>query len=558
MDLATMRPRRVASWAAAGIALIAGLGCGSEGTCEEWCGTMVVVFYADANTLFPPVVSSDTETALTDFLFLKLADIGPELTTTGTDGFVPRLARTWQVDDPRTITFSLDPNARWHDGVAVTAADVAFTFDVYRDPAVNATISPRLKDIESVTARDSLAVVFRFRRSYAEQFFDAVYHMRIVPQHLLASVPRADLATLPFVRNPVGNGPFRFVRWTAGESGELAADSAFFLGRPGVRRLVWRVAPDRAAALTQLVTREADVLSYVFPTAANLRLVNETEHLRLIPYPSNAYSYIGFNFRDPEQPERAHPLFADRELRRAIAMAIDRETVVRAILGEYGEVPPGPLTRVSWIWRDDITQLPYDTVRASRMLRDLGWRDTDGDGVRDRAGRPLRFELVVPGSSSARVQASVIVQAQLKELGIDMVIGEYEFNAFIDRIEAGRFDAQFSSIGQDPSPVAMEDWTSAGVGSLNYGSYTNPTVDQLVSEALETTDRDAASAQWKNVLEMMNADAPAIWIVVPQTLAGVDSRLRNVTLQPDAWWTTIWTWRVAPADAIARDLAGGR
>src|SRR2546430_16208914 len=88
------------------------------------------------------------------------------------------------------------------------------------------------REIIAVPAPDSLTAVFRFRRPYAEMFYDAVYHMRVLPAHLLRTVPRTAWQAAPFGRQPIGDGPYRFVRWKAGESLELAADSTFFLGRP--------------------------------------------------------------------------------------------------------------------------------------------------------------------------------------------------------------------------------------------------------------------------------------------------------------------------------------
>ncbi len=539
--------------------LLALAGCRAERTCLDWCGTAVALFYTDAGTLLPPLVLSDVDNALSDQLFLKLADIGPELNTVGDTGFTPVLAESWRFEDSVTISFNLNPAARWHDGAPVRAGDVAFTFATYRHPTVGAISAPRLRDIESVTARDSLTAVFRYRRPYLEQFFDAVYHMRIIPQHLLATVPPESLRTTAFARNPIGNGPFRFVRWNAGESGELAADSTFFLGRPGLRRLIWRVASDAATVVTQLVGEEADLLSYVVPTEANIRLITESDHLRLISYRSNAYNYVGFNFKDPNDANRPHPLFSDRDVRRAIVMSVDRNAVIRAVLGEFGESLPGPVTKIQWIWSDDYEQLPFDTVGARRLLRSTGWSDSNGDGVLDRGGQALRFGLSVPSSSQTRVQSSLIMKDQLARVGIDVEIVRLEWPAFSDQVFSnGRFDAQFSSVTQDPSPVSLEDWTSAGIGGLNYGRYTNGDVERLVREAQQTADRAAARAKWRNAINLMNADAPAVWMYLPRTAAAVHARFDDVTLRPDAWWATLWTWRVAPSELIDRDLVGSQ
>ena len=546
------RPARAAI-AVLGLAALSA--CARDAGCpDDWCGTAVVVSAADADVLMPPVTHTDVGTGVVDLVFAKLGDVGPGMGTVGDTGFVPVLARSWRRDDALTLSFSLRPDARWHDGANVTAEDVAFTFDVYRDTAVGSPAAPRLARIASVTARDSLTVVFRFRDPYPEQLFDAVYHMRILPRHLLGAVPRGELASHAFGRSPVGCGPFRFVRWRAGEAIELAADSAFFLGRPGLRRVIWRITPDPAAAVSQLIAGEADVMGSV-GGPDEVRRVQQAAHLRAVPYPIAVYGFIGFNFADARGGAAPpHPLCADRALRRALAMAVDREAVVRAVLGQYGEVPVGPLTRGLWIWSDSAGQLPFDSAAARRSLAELGWRDSDRDGVLDRAGRKLAFTLLVPASSGLRRRAAVVVQAQLRRFGVDMKIGELEFNIFMSRTGAHRFDAYFGAWAQDPSPASIRDtWTSEGAARFNLGRYANPRVDSLVEQALRAGDLAAARDRWRAALAEINADAPAIWLYAPIAVAAVHRRFDNVALRTDQWAASLWTWRVRPRERIERD-----
>ncbi len=270
------------------VALAGSWACTPQPTCAgDWCGTVVVVSTAEAETLFPPNMNSGIEYGLGDLLFVKLADVGPGLNTLGDSGFVPALAQSWTFTDPLTIRFSLHREARWHDGAPVTADDVAFTFDVYRDSSVAAPAGPRLNQIASVTAADAHTVVFRFHRTYPEQLFDAIFWMRMLPRHVLDSVPRDRLAAHPFGRQPVGSGPYRFVRWRAAEFVELAADSTYFLGRPGVPRVLWRFATGSQAALNQLLAGEADALNYI-GGPESVQRVADADHLRAEHYHSLA------------------------------------------------------------------------------------------------------------------------------------------------------------------------------------------------------------------------------------------------------------------------------
>ncbi|MBI4501634.1 MAG: hypothetical protein HY700_10780, partial [Gemmatimonadetes bacterium] len=351
--------------------------CRESVKCEN-CGTLVTVVTTDADVLVPAFTQTSMGTQVSDLLFLKLADLGLGLNTLGDSGFVPRLARTWKFEDSLTIAFELDSRSRWQDGAPVTASDVTFTFDVYQDPKSASPSRPLLTEIASVTARDDSTAVFRFKHHYAEQFYDATHHMRILPRHLLDSIPHQRLAAHPFNRQPIGSGPYRFVSWKAGESIELASDTTFFLGRPGLARLIWRITPGYPTAISQLVSGEADFMEYL-GGPENVARVASAPQMRIIKYTSPAYFYLGLNLRDPTRVSRPNPLFQDRELRRALSHAVDRRTIVDAVLGEYGTVALGPTSRMTAIGRDTtLPQIGYDTVAARDMLDQLGWKDRDG------------------------------------------------------------------------------------------------------------------------------------------------------------------------------------
>ena len=349
----TTRPRAGLTCAAlASLTLVAG--CERPVGCTgEYCGTMVIASGGEPDILLPPVSEFSITRDVTDQLFLKLADLGASGNTIGDEDFQPQLAQRWEWDTPTTLVFHLDPRARWQDGPAVTAADVAFTYDAYTDTLVNSSFRSSLRHIAAVTTRDSLTVVFRFRQRYPEMFYDAVYHLRILPAHLLREVPRDQWRSVAFGRAPVGDGPYRFVAWKAGESIELAADSTFFLGRPHLRRVIWRFTPDQQGAVTQLITGDADAVE-VLVTPDNVQRARADTALATYPYKGSAYGYVGFNLAAPGDSTKPHPLFGDRDLRRALVMATDRERVLRNVFGDLAKVPPGPLSQLWWIWDPEI------------------------------------------------------------------------------------------------------------------------------------------------------------------------------------------------------------
>ncbi len=537
------------------LAAVAVTTCDRAGGCRgEFCGTLVIATSSEPDILLPPSSISVQSRDVHDQIFLKLADIGMEQNTVGDFGFVPQLAQRWTWENPTTLVFHLNPAARWQDGPPVTAADVVFTYASYTNPAIAA--SAALRNIASVTARDSLTAVFTFKRAHPETFFEAVFHMRVLPRHLLADLPAKDWATAPFGRAPVGNGPYRFVSWTPGQRLELVADSTFFLGRPHIRRLVGVFGADVNAAVNMLLAGDADAFEFLI--GPNLERVRGDSDLVVHNYMGSSYAYLGYNLRANGDTTRAHPVFGDRDVRRAITMGLDRERGTKGVLGDMAVVPNGPVSpSMTTVWKVMPPALPSDTAAAARLLDSRGWRDGNGDGVRDKNGVPLSFKILV-NQSPIRGAAAQVIQEQLRPLGVRVEIDQIENNAMVEQARAGRFDAVIQVLLTDPSPAASvpQSWTRHGFGEHNYGRYSNPALDRALEHAsFSIGTLDEVQANWRAVFEILNADAPAAWLFAPTSNAGVHRRFTNVRIRPDSWWALVSTWRIPPDQLIDRDRA---
>ena len=539
----------------AALVAVAFSACERRGGCTgSYCGTLIDVAVGEPGTLLPPSTEEIVARDIEEQLFLKLADVGMSTNTVGDEDFQPQLAQRWEWDGPLTLVFHIDPRARWQDGQRVTATDVAFTFDAYNDSAVASPYRPQLKRIASVTPRDSLTAVFRFRERYPEMFYDAVYHMRILPAHLLRPVPRDQWKTAPFGRAPVGDGPYRFVRWQAAQSVELVADSSFFLGRPVIRRLIWRFTPDLGVAVSQVIADQADVREQIV-TPENKERLRAAQQIALYPYRGNVYTYLGFNLRANGDTTKPNPIFADREVRRALSMAVDRASLVRSTLGELGKVPPGPMSSLLWIWDPEIRQLPFDTAQAASILNARGWRDHDGDGIRDRAGQPLAFHILVPTTSVLRKQYARLLQEEYRAIGVRVDIDEVENSVVGQRVGTGHYDTAILSRGNDPSPSSgiAQSWTRAGFGGSNFGHYYNPEFERLVDRAIAAPSRDEARRLWRSAMDLINADAPAVYLYSLENMAAIHNRVENVQIRPDSWAALLRTWRIPSSRLIDRD-----
>jgi len=548
-------PRR-SSFFLLGVLTVAALaGCERRGGCTgSYCGTVINAALAEPATLLPPVTEDVVAGDIGEQLFLKLADVGMSTNTVGDEDFQALLANRWEWDGPVTLVFHLDPRARWQDGQRVSAADVEFTFNAYQDSLVGSPFRAKLRRIASVTQRDSLTAVFRFRERYPEMFYDAVYHMRILPAHLLRSVPRDQWKTAAFGRQPVGSGPYKFVRWQSAQSIELVADSTFFLGRPGIRRLIWRFTPNLQVAVTQVIADQADVREQLV-TPENVQRARAAPQLKLQTFRGNVYTYMGFNLRAGGDTSKPHPIFSDREVRRALSMAVDRASLVKSALGDLGKVPPGPMSSLLWIWDPEIRQLPYDTAQAGRILSARGWRDHDGDGVRDKNGQPLSFHILVPTTSVLRRQYARLLQEQFRMIGVRAEIDELEFSVVTQRLQSGNYDTSILSRGNDPSPGSgiTQSWTRAGFGGSNFGRYYSAEFERQVDRAIAAPTQDQARGFWRAAITTINADAPGIFLYSLENVAAVHKRIDNVQIRPDSWAALLRTWRIPQDQLIDRD-----
>ena len=477
---------------------------------------------------------------IADHLFLRLAGVGPGLVTAGDRGFVPLLAKSWTRRDSLTLMFELDPRARWHDGAPVTARDVTFTFRRARD----STIAPRLANatrrIARVETEGDHRIVFRFTEVYAEQLYDATFHVAILPAHLLAGLPPITKAWASYVASPVGSGPYRWVRREEGQFIELAANQRFFLGRPRIERVIVRVAASSDARLNLLLAGEADAMDNIPPPTTNLARVEAARDVRLVPVPSNNLGYLLFNQRAPGHHDRPHPILAERDVRRALILALDRDLLVRAVLGPYGYVPFGPVSAQLWIRHGAPSHSRQDQSAARRLLAGRGWVDRDGDGIREnRNGEPLSLRLLVSSSSLTRTQMAAIVQEQLRHVGVRLDVVRVEVAVWIERRSAGDFDIDFSAATQDPSPSGLVfSWSCGGPG--NVGGYCDPGADSLLQRAIASPKADRRL--WHSFLRRVEESAPAAFIYTQSFAFGVNRRFRDVTIRPESSWIALWRW----------------
>jgi peptide/nickel transport system substrate-binding protein len=362
----------------------------------------------------------------------------------------------------------------------------------------------------------------------------------------------------------VGTGRFRFVRWERGTLLELVADTLSYRGRAKLDRVIWKVAPDFAAATITLFSGEADFLESLRPE--NVSELARTPTLRLLPYDGLNYTFLGFNLRargtGPSIARPPHPVLGDAGVRRALSMAVDRQRLVTNIFDSLARVAIGPAPRVLFPDTAALRPLPHDPSRARALLDSLGWVDTDNDGVREKNGQSLAFDILVPTSSETRRRFAVLLQEQLKAVGARVNVDALELNAVIARATARDFDAYMGGWSPTPGLAGVPSvWGSRAArasGGQNWQSYESPEFDAQVKRALESFDRTQSAAAWVAAYQRILDDAPSIWLAEARTVAGVHRRVRVTGVRADQWYAGLADWTIDPAERLPRDEIGLR
>jgi len=542
-----LRLARLWVWGAVGSsALIACIDSSPSGKASSG-GTLVIAAAADPNLLFPPLLISTPARQVAEQIFDYLVVVGPELNTFGDAGYVPRLAQSWSWSpDSLSIAFKIHPKARWHDGVNAGAGDVRFTYQVYTNRIVGSPTASELSNIDSVTTTDSLTAVFWYHARSPHQLLDASQIM-ILPRHIFGKVPMDSLAEAGARETPVGTGRFRFKRWVRGSSLEITADTSNYRGRPGLDRVIWSVAPNPATAVTKLLGGEADVFAPL--RAEHVTELKRHPELRETSLPSTDYFYLAFNLR--------LPVFASRELRRALTMAVDRASLVSNAFDSLAKVAIGPTVRVFPTTDTTLKQIPFDPPRASAILDSLGWSDTTAQGIRRQRGLELAFTTLVPTSSQPRIRMAGVMQQQLKRIGVRMNIESMEFNTFQSRLESRDFDAAIGLWHLGAAPYSLPElWGGASAQQkkgLNYGAYTNPRFDAYVDSAISARTLTASRLYFTTAYQIIIDDAPAIWLSESKTVIGLHRRIRTGSMRADAWWFDLGSWYIPKSEQIDRD-----
>ena len=529
------------------LAAVAGAGCGDSGPGEEpgasapipeedrFGGTIVIAGSASPTTFNPAAATDELSYQLQRHVVLMTL-LRPDENLEP----VPYLAESWELNgDSTEIVFHLRDDVRWHDGQPTTAADVAYTFNLLKNPDAGFPNAEWFEGWEGAELVDRRSIRFAVRPRAG--LLSGWTRLPIMPQHLMSDAAPGNVATHPFGAAPTGNGPFRFVEARGGDQWIFEANPDFpeALARPYASRLVYRTIPDATAQLAELRTGGVHYVRFISPS--QLETARADRSLRVVEFPSRAYGLIAWN--------GTRPMFQDARVRTAFTMAIDRQAIVDAVRYGLGEVANGPIGPWHPAYDRSLAPLPFAPDSARALLASAGWVDADGDGVRERGGRPLGFELLTNENAAYRDIAQ-IVQARLAVVGAKVRLRVVESSTLGDAIMSPerRFDAFVLEWESDLDVDDRQLFSCQSVGEIfQFSSYCNRALDPILDSIPNARSSEQGARLLREYVRIVRADQPFSFLYFARDASAMTASLGGVTLDMRGDLGGVTRWWLDPA-----------
>jgi peptide/nickel transport system substrate-binding protein len=416
--------------------------------------------------------------------------------------------------DGLTLKYKLRHGIKWHDGVELTCRDLRFTWQVMINPKNLVITTDGWKDIRDVDCSDPYVAVVHLKKIYApflQQLWSVNGNGPILPEHVLGKLndSAGSLNSAPYNSAPIGSGPYRFASWTRGSEVRLAAFPDYFLGKPKIGAVVFKIIPDQNTLATQVQTHEIDV-GWNF-SASSYETVRHVEGTHTITPVIYTFDHIDFNLR--------RPLFADVRVRRALTNAIDRPTLLlklRHRLGELSDTFLGP-TLYPFAQVPKIMHYPYDPVKAKQLLEQAGWH-VGADGIRAKNGQRLVFQISTQSESTGGQALQAQLQAYWRAVGATAEVKNYPTETFFDNnpnvgiLQGGKYDiATFAWVGApDIDNSAIYSAHNLAPHGQNALFWQNAVATKAMDDANETVDERRRIADYAVVQREFASDDPSI------------------------------------------------
>ncbi len=528
------------------------LGISLAQTCPNVGGTASIAQWSEPGNLNPLIFPTTYDQNIQELVFSALIKPTADLS------FEPDLAESWEVsEDQRTITFTLKSDLTWHDGTALTTADIAFTYtsmaDALYDGGRYAEISVlegaeaynagEADSVTGINVIDEQTISFTTTEAFAP-FLPVIGGIFILPEHIYGAVPIDRWQEDNTNRTPLGSGPFEFVEYRSGELVELTAFENYHEGRPCLDRIIIRFG-DQNTMLAALLSGEVDAAQVPINSVDS---VTSAEDVDLKIVDSLSFQYLGTNLR--------HEALSQPEVRQAIAHALNREAMVNGLLRGYGQTLNTIFPTNHWSYPPNVEAISYDVEMANQILDDAGWEIVNG--VRSKDGVELNLSIFYPTGNQVRERSAPLIQANLRDIGINVELQAMDFATLVTYLLPRDENGDPTTV----SPEGLEmfllgygierdpnEYLSYFVESdmppngFNFTGYVKPEVETLLRAGQVSLDLDERTQIYRDFALIMREELPWIPLYQQQDLYANQTRLqgfapdiRGVNVNVTKWW----------------------
>lgn len=541
---------------------------GSEG------GVVIASDFGSGADTLSPIYCTDTACAdIIQFMFPVLVGVDPA-TATYQPNIAGALATDWTISEDNLVyTFTLRQDYFWSDGSPVTANDVALHWDIISNPEAQSPFAFLVDILDDVVALDDYTVQFIYKSADCVALGQS-NTVAPIPAQVYGSVPAGELLTSPEGTAPsVTGGPMRFGEFRPSEQTTLLRDENWSDGDVLLDAFIVKVVPDQTVVVEQLLAGEINVVDA--PPVNRRAEIRSNPDIQVYDYPGFAWDYMAMNLADPANPQSAldeagnhidqgvHPIFGDLAVRKAVAYAVDVDSLIDgAVFGE-GDRQVSFLVPANWAYGSDLPFYDFDPDLADTTLAEAGWVDQDGDGVREcvscttaEPGTPLAFTLYTNQGNTRREAIGTIIQDQLSQIpngGFAVEFQTIDFNTLLDIMDSQTFDAfilgwRGSAVGDPGSSLRQFFGPDADVpaSGFNYTSYYNERINEIiaVANALPGCSQDERRPYYVEAQQIVADELPYLFMFVQGGFYAARSEVSGFDPYPSFLYWNIQNWTV--------------
>lgn len=485
-------------WAMLGLSLLIS-SCGKDEKISQNTSNDVVVSQGSKpKSLDPNMYNEIPALTVTEQIFNTLLKVDEN------GDIVPELAESYEYITPTELLIKLKKGVKFHNGETMTAEDVAFSINRMLEKPASRVMIDAISQVEII---DDYTIKLVFSQPSSPLLFGLAHPLTAILNKKDTLAKNDVIAT-----SPVGTGPYKFVSWGSGEKIELVAFDDYFEGRPKIDNLTYRAITENSSRLAALETGEVDIAYNI--DAIDSATVEKNSNLQLISQPTTSTEYITFN-------NTKYP-FDNVDFRKAVNYALDKQSMADTIFMGKAKPANSIVNPNVFGYSSEVEGYPYNVEKAREYLKKSGIKNPS-------------FTLFV-NDNTTRLQLAQIIQANLKEIGINMEIETLEWGTYLQKTAQGEHQALLGGWVSGTSDADIVFFpllhSSSHGGAGNRAFYTNKALDNIIEKARLTANSEERKALFAQAQKILQEDAPFGLLLYKNENIGLNKRVKGFKFDP--------------------------